>query len=172
MCDVLGEAKAVTQEEKGMLLFELPEKTTEVSHATKLGDLHEEIETTQEKEVLSILHEDSKAQEEALSMLDSLKKSLEAEKIARLETITALDEAKQRGEKDLNALSKERNKNTELQSALGLQQEEVSRLVKEGSQREQVINKLKEQIDDLTVKLEASQHQVGPKLQEVLKSLF
>lgn len=146
-----------------MLLFEFLEKTTEVSHVKQLGDLHEEIECTQEKESLSSIHE-SKAQEEAFSMLDSLKKSLQAEKMDRLETITAHEEVKQRGEKDLNALSKERTKNRELQSALEVQREEVSRLVKEGGQREQETNKLREQINELRAKLEASQHQVSPKL--------
>lgn len=146
-----------------MLLFELLEETTEVSHAMQLGDLNEGIEGTQEKEVPSSLHEESKAQEEALSVLDSLKKSLEAEKMARLEIITALEEAKQREENDLNALKKERKENKELQSALEVQREEVSRLVKEGGQREQVTDKLREQIDELTAELEASQHQVSPK---------
>lgn len=163
MRDFLGEAKNVIPVERGIVLFELLEKTTEVSHAKQLGDLHEGIEGTPE-EMLSSLHEDSKAQEEAFSMLDSLKKSLEAEKIARLESITALEEAKQRGEKDHYALSKEKNENKELQSALEVQREEVSRLAKEGGQREQVISKLREQINELTAKLEASQHQVGPKL--------
>lgn len=164
MCDVLGEAKNVIQEERGILLFELREKTTEVSHAKQLGDLHKAIEGTQEKEVLSSLHEDSKAQEEAFSILDSLKKSHEAENIARLESLTALEEAKQRGEKDLYAPSTERNKNKELQSALEVQREEISRLVKEGGQREQVISKLRKQTGELAAKLEASQHQVGPTL--------
>uniref|UniRef100_H3D796 Kinesin-like protein n=1 Tax=Tetraodon nigroviridis TaxID=99883 RepID=H3D796_TETNG len=118
----------------------------------------EGIEGTQEKEVLSPPHE-GEAQEEASSMLDSLKKSLEAEKTARLEMITALEEAEERGEKHLNALSKERNQNKELQSALEVQREEVSRLVEEGGQREQEASKLREQINELTAKLEFSQHQ-------------
>ncbi|CAG05135.1 unnamed protein product [Tetraodon nigroviridis] len=168
-----GEAKNVKQEEKGMLLFELLEKATEGSHVKQLEDLQEGIEGTQEKEVLSPPHE-GEAQEEASSMLDSLKKSLEAEKTARLEMITALEEAEERGEKHLNALSKERNQNKELQSALEVQREEVSRLVEEGGQREQEASKLREQINELTAKLEFSQHQATSEMkrsEELLSQL-
>lgn len=161
MCDVVGEAKNIKQGENEMLLLE---KKVDVSHAKHLGDLHEGIECSQEKELLASSHEQSQAQEEAISMLDSLKKSLQAEKMARLET-TAPEEAKQREEKNLHALSKERKENKELRSALEVQREEVSRLVKEGGQREQESNKLREQISELTAKLEASEHQVGPKVE-------
>lgn len=166
MCDVLGEAKEAKQEEKGPLFSELLEKSAEVSHVQKqLGDLHKGIEGIQGKEeLLASLREARKAQEEANSMLDSLTKSLEAEKLARLETIAALEEAKQRGHKDLAALSKERSEKQELQSALVMQREEVSRLVKEGGQREQEANQLQKQVNELTAKLEASQHQVGPQI--------
>lgn len=151
ICNVLGEAKDVKQEEKGM------------PHVLKqLEDLHNSMESTQVKEEgLASLCKKRKAQEEALSMLDSLNKSLEAEKMARLETVAALEEAKQRGENNLSALRKERSEKNALQSALEVQQEEISRLVKERGQREQEANELREKVNEITVKLEASQHQVG-----------
>lgn len=164
MYDVPGEAKDVKQEEKEMLLSELLEKSAEVSYLHKqLGNLQKGTEGIQEtEEALASLHEEQKAQEEAHSLLDSLNKSLEAEKMARIEAIAALEEAKQRGDKDLAALSKEKSIKEELQSALEVQREEVSRLIKEGVQREQEANQLQEQVDKLTAKLEASQQQVGP----------
>lgn len=163
LCDVLGEANNIKQEEKEMLLLE---EKVDVSHAKHLGDLHEGRECSQEKELLASSHEQSQAQEEALSMLDPLNNSLQAEKMARLEIITAPEEAKQREEKDLNALGKERKENQELRSALEVQREEVSRLVQEGGQRQQESNKLREQVRELTARLEASQLQVGPKLEK------
>lgn len=172
MCDVLGEAKDVKQEENGLLLSELREKSPEVSHVQKqLGGLHKGIEGIQEKEeVLASLHEEQKAREEAHSMLDSLNKSLVAEKMARIEAIAALEEAKQRGDKDHAALSKEKSDKEELQSALEVQREEVSRLIKEGVQREQEAHQLQEQVNKLTAKLEASQQQVGPKIVVIMVS--
>lgn len=164
MCDIVGEAKEAKQEEKGILISELLEKS-EVSHVQKqLEDLHKGIEGIQGKQELLASLREAKAQEEANSMLDSVTKSLEAEKLARLETIAALEEAKQRGHKDLAALSKERSEKQELQSALVMQREEVGRLVKEGGQREQEANELQKQVNELTAKLEASQHQVGPQI--------
>lgn len=164
MYDVLGEAKEVKPEEKELLLSELLGKSAEVSFLQKqLGNLDKGIEGIQEKEeALASFHEEQKAQEEAHSMLDSLNKSLEAEKMARIEAIAALEAAKQRGDKYLAALSKENSMKEELQSALEVQREEVSRLIKEGVQREQEANQLQEQVDKLTVKLEASQQQVSP----------
>lgn len=172
MYDVLGEAKEVKQMENEFLLSEPLEKSAEVSHVQKqLGDLHKGTEGIQEKEeVLASLHEEQKARQEAHSMLDSLSKSLEAEKMARIEAIAALGEAKQRGDKDLAALSKEKSEKEELQSALEVQREEVSRLIKEGVQREQEANQLREQVDTLTAKLEASQQQVGPKIVGIMVS--
>lgn len=144
----------------------LLEEKVDVSHAKRLGDLHEGRECSQVKELLASSHEQSQAQEEALSMLDPLSNSLQAETLARLEIITAPEEAKQREEKDLNALSKERKENQELRSALEVQREEVSRLVQEGAQREQGSNKLREQVRELTARLEASQLEVGPNLEK------
>lgn len=164
--DVLGEAKEIKQEENELLFSELLEKSAEVSHVQKqLEDLHKGTEVIEEKEeALASLREERKAREEAHSRLDSLNKSLEAEKMARIEAIAALEEAKQRGDKDLAALSKEKSEKEELQSALEVQREEVSRLIKEGVRREQEANQLQEQVDKLTAKLEASQQQVGPKI--------
>ncbi|TWW78500.1 kinesin-like protein KIF20B isoform X3 [Takifugu flavidus] len=168
-----GEAKEVKQEENELLLSELLEKSVEISHVQKqLGDLHKGTEGIQEKEeVLASLHEEQKAREEAHSMLDSLKKSLEAEKMARIEAIAALEEAQQRGDKDLAALSKEKSEKEELQSALEVQREEVSRLIKEGVQREQEANQLQEQVDKLTAKLEASQQQATSEMERAEKLL-
>lgn len=161
---VLGEAKEVKQEEKGMLLSELPEKLAEFSHVP-LEDLHKGIEGIQEKEeARAFLQEERKPREEAHPMLDFQNKSLEAEKMARIEAITALAEAKQRGDKALAALSEEKREKEELQSALEVQREAVSRLAKEGVQREQEANQLQEQVNELTAKLEASQQQVGPQI--------
>ncbi|XP_029691304.1 kinesin-like protein KIF20B isoform X2 [Takifugu rubripes] len=168
-----GEAKEVKQEENELLLSELLEKSVEISHVQKqLGDLHKGTEGIQEKEeVLASLHEEQKAREEAHSMLDSLNKSLKAEKMARIEAIAALEEAKQRGDKDLAALSKEKSEKEELQSALEVQREEVSRLIKEGVQREQEANQLQEQVDKLTAKLEASQQQATSEMERAEKLL-
>lgn len=153
MCDVLGEDKEVKKEE-------LLEKTAEISNVQKqLEDLHKGIESPQgQEENPASFYEEKKTWEKACSMLN---KSLEAEKMARLETATALEEAKQREEKGLAALSKERSEKKELQSALEVQQEQVSRLVKEGGQREQEAIELRGQVNELTAKLEASQQQVG-----------
>ncbi|XP_070772238.1 kinesin-like protein KIF20B [Enoplosus armatus] len=233
-----GEASGA-DEEKGRLLFQLQEKSSEVARLEKhVGDLQRvselgsqgrsslveedsphvrerlqealaalekekraredalaalEYQTLGKEEVLASLEEERKARQEALATLRELKQSkdetlsslkeerkgnekamaaLETERRAKEDAIAAHSEEKQNREDVLAALGEERSGKEEAQSALEVERKEISRLVEEREKRQQEGDALRQEVRELTAKLEAVEHQVTSKTERAEQVLL
>ncbi|XP_044070074.1 kinesin-like protein KIF20B isoform X2 [Siniperca chuatsi] len=233
-----GEASGVEDEEKRRLLFQLQEKSSEVTWLEKqVGDLQSvaelgsqscallveeersrererlqealaalekekraredalaalEYQTMGKEEALASLEEERKAREEALATLRELKQSkeemlaclkeerkdnekamaaLETERRAKEDAIAAHSEEKQSREDVLAALGEERSGKEEAQSVLEVERKEISRLVEEREKRQQEGDALRQEVRELTAKLEAAVHQVTSKTERAEQAL-
>ncbi|KAI3363512.1 hypothetical protein L3Q82_012110, partial [Scortum barcoo] len=140
-----------------------------------------EYQTAGKEEVLASLKEERKTKEETLALLAELKRSkeevlqslaeerkgnekamaaLEAERRAKEDAIAALEQEKQSREDVLPALREERSGKEEIQSALGVERKEISRLTEDREKRPQEAEALRQEVQELTTKLEATERQV------------
>ncbi|XP_041803723.1 kinesin-like protein KIF20B [Chelmon rostratus] len=138
-------------------------------------------QTMGKEEALASLEEERKAREEALATLRELKRSkeevlaslkeekkgnekamaaLEAERKAKEDAIAALEEEKQSKEDLCAALGEERRGKEAAQSVLEITRKENGMLLEEKEKRQQEGDALRQEVGDLTAKLEATEHQV------------
>ncbi|XP_078129045.1 kinesin-like protein KIF20B isoform X3 [Sander vitreus] len=154
-----------------------------------------EYQTMGREEALASLDEERKAREEALATLGELKQSkeellaslkeeregkekamaaLEAERRAKEDAIAAHLEEKQSREDVVAALGQERSGKEDAQSVLEVERKEMGRLVEDRVKRQQEGDALRQEVQELTARLEAAQRQVSSKTEraeEVLVQL-
>ncbi|XP_068575575.1 kinesin-like protein KIF20B [Cebidichthys violaceus] len=220
-----GEASGLEDKEKGSLLSQLQEKSSEIDRLEKLvRDLQnvaelssqscaslleeessrerqrlQEAFTALEKEkraredTLAALECQTKGREEALATLSELKQSkeevlaslkeerddnkkamaaLEAERRAKEDAMAAHSEEKQGRMDIIAALGQERSSKEEARSVLEVERKENSRLVEEREKRQQESDALRQEVRELTARLEASEHQVTSKTESAEQVLI
>ncbi|KAK9541299.1 hypothetical protein VZT92_001355 [Zoarces viviparus] len=129
-----------------------------------------ECQTKGREEALATLSELKQSKEEVLASLKEEREgnktamaALEAERRAKEDAMAAHSEEKQ-GRMDLiAALGQERSSKEEAWSVLEVERKENSRLVEEREKRQQESDALHQEVRALTVRLEASEHQVTGK---------
>ncbi|XP_031171869.2 kinesin-like protein KIF20B isoform X2 [Sander lucioperca] len=154
-----------------------------------------EYQTMGREEALATLDEERKAREEALDTLGELKRgkeellaslkeeregkenamaAVEAERRAKEDAIAAHLEEKQSRDDVVAALGQERSGKEDAQSVLEVERKEMGRLVEERVKRQQEGDALRQEVQELTSRLEAAQRQVSSKTEraeEVLVQL-
>ncbi|XP_074503155.1 kinesin-like protein KIF20B isoform X2 [Sebastes fasciatus] len=123
-----------------------------------------EYQTMGREEALASLEEERKAREEALATLGELKRSKE-------EVLASLKEEREGNQKAMAALEAQRRAkddaiaacSEEKQSAVEVERKEISRLVEEREKRQQEGDALRQEVRELTARLEATECQVTSK---------
>ncbi|XP_030296755.1 kinesin-like protein KIF20B isoform X2 [Sparus aurata] len=148
-----------------------------------------EYQTMGKEEALASLEEERKAREESLAMMAELKRSkeevlvtlreerkckeeaivaLEAERRTKEDAVAALAEEKQSRENIIAALSEERSGK---EAAQEVNTKQISRLVQEREESQQEGDALRQEVRELTAKLEATERKVTTEMERAEQAL-
>ncbi|XP_067466947.1 kinesin-like protein KIF20B isoform X2 [Thunnus thynnus] len=151
-----------------------------------------EYQTMGKEEAVASLEEERKAREETLITLRDLKQSkeevmasleeerkgreevvaaLEAERRAKEDAVTALAEEKQSREGVLAALGEEKMGKEEAQSVLAMERKEITKLVEEREKMQQEGDALRQEVRELTDRLNATERQVTSETERAEQAL-
>ncbi|XP_042288675.1 kinesin-like protein KIF20B isoform X1 [Thunnus maccoyii] len=130
------------------------------------------------EEVMASLEEERKGKEEAVAALEEERKgreeavvALEAEKRAKEDAVTTLAEEKRSREGVLAALGEEKIGKEEAQSVLAMERKEITKLVEEREKMQQEGDALRQEVRELTDRLNATERQVTSETERAEQAL-